>query len=210
MAFQRLLRSVTPLVFRYATALSAAPTRIRIFRLHHVHWLLLWLILPIPPAWSLSADDVEVDYHQGTYVGHLNFEVRVSPAVAQAVLIDFEQMARFMPGLTESRIVSRQGNVYHVAQRGRVSFGPFSSSFESLRRIEVIGGNRILSRAQGGSTRHMHSEMRILPTENGTRLDYRIELEPDNWWPSSIGSNFLQHQLAEQFNALSAEMLRRR
>ncbi len=160
-------------------------------------------------ARALSDDEVTVDYRDGTYYGSLRLRTPASPAVVMAVLTDFERMPEFMPGLTSSRIVARHHNQYQVAQQGKISFGPFSMPFESLRQIELVDGRRILSKSLSGSARRMQSVMQVRPLEGGSEIDYRIEIEPANWLPSSLGSNFLQHELAEQFNALSREMLRR-
>ncbi len=161
------------------------------------------------PGLALTDDDVKVEYKDGTYTASLRTRTPAPQAIVLAVLTDFEHMADFMPGVVSSRIVAHQGNTYQVAQRGKISFGPFSMSFESLRQIEVVDGQRILSRSLAGSARRMHSEMRIEPLEHGTRLEYHIEVEPESWIPSSLGANFLQHELAEQFNALTKEMFRR-
>ena len=176
-------------------------------RRYFLAFCLVWLPLI---AQAISADDVEVDYRDGVYLGRLSLTIAAAPAAALAVLTDFDHMAAFMPGLAASRIVARQGQVYQVMQQGKMSFGPFALPYESLRRIEVIDGQRILSRALSGSARHMQSEMRLQANGSGTRLDYRIELQPGQWLPSTLGSNFLQHELAEQFTALEQEILRRR
>lgn len=158
---------------------------------------------------GVSDDDVTVDYRNGIYTARLSARIVVPPTVALAVLTDFDRMAAFMPGLTHSQVVERNGNVYRIVQRGKARFGPFSQNYESERRIEVVDASRILSRSLAGSARRMESEMRIHAADGGTRLDYRLELEPEVWLPSSLASNFLQHELAEQFNALGNEMLRR-
>lgn len=168
---------------------------------------LSWLPLT---AFGINDDDVHVEYRNGTYYANLTIQIAVPPSTAFAVLIDFERMPNFMPGLASSRITSRQNNVYLVAQRGKVTFGPFSMPYESERRIEIIDNSKILSRSLAGSARRMQSEMRLQSSEQGTRLDYKIEIEPDSWLPSSLGINFLQHELAEQFNALGREMLHRK
>lgn len=167
------------------------------------------LLLLAGAAWALSDDEVTVDYRDGTYYGSLRLRTPASPAVVMAVLTDFERMPEFMPGLTSSRIVARHHNQYQVAQQGKISFGPFSMPFESLRQIELVDGRCILSKSLSGSARRMQSVMQVRPLEGGSEINYRIEIEPANWLPSSLGSNFLQHELAEQFNALSREMLRR-
>jgi ribosome-associated toxin RatA of RatAB toxin-antitoxin module len=177
-------------------------------RLPHIAALLLLTGLAIA-ARALTDDEVTVDYRDGTYYGSLRLRTPASPAVVMAVLTDFESMPEFMPGLTSSRIVARHHNQYQIAQQGKISFGPFSMPFESLRQIEVVDGRRILSKSLSGSARRMQSVMQVRPLEVGSEIDYRIEIEPANWLPSSLGSNFLQHELAEQFNALSREMVRR-
>lgn len=161
-------------------------------------------------AAELTADEVTVEYREGQYVGSLAWRVAVTPAVALAVLTDFDHMASFVPNLSGSRILARVGQVYRVEQQGKADFGPFTFHFTSERRIEVFPDGRIVARGLSGSTRYLRSELRLQPAgDPGVRLDYRIEMIPENWIPSAIGSSFLRYELAEQFNALGREMLRR-
>ncbi|MBS1139304.1 MAG: cyclase/dehydrase [Proteobacteria bacterium] len=176
---------------------------------HLLATLAFFLWLPFPAA-AITDDEVQVDYRNGVYFARLSIRVAVPPAVALAVLTDFDHMTNFMPGLTHSQILDHHGNIYRILQRGKARFGPFIHSYESERRIELVDSTRILSRSLAGSARRQESEMRVQAFENGTRLDYRLELEPEVWLPSSLASNFMQHELAEQFNALGVEMLRRK
>ena len=162
------------------------------------------------PALALTDDDVSVDYRDGTYIGSLSARTPAPMPVVMAVLTDFNHMGDFMPGLTSSRIVTHSGNHFQIEQKGKISFGPFSMPFESLRQIEIIDGKRIVSKSLAGSARRMQSVMHVQALDHGSQIDYRIEIEPANWIPSSLGINFLQHELAEQFNALGREMLRRK
>lgn len=182
----------------------------------HICRLLLLLLLQHSPAFSaelpvasLADDDVEVVYRDGTYFARFACSVSVSPAVALDVLIDFNHMVGVVPNLESSEVVSRRENVFVVRQRGTANFGPFAFPFESQRQIEVLPDGRILARALSGTTKHMHSEMRVQAQGNGTRLDYRVEIVPDRWVPSSIGIHFMSHEIAEQFSALFREMERR-
>ncbi|KXB30094.1 hypothetical protein AT959_12000 [Dechloromonas denitrificans] len=161
------------------------------------------------PAAPLADDDVAVDYRAGTYFASLSLRVAVTPAVALEVLTDFEHMAAFMPNLTSSRLVSRSANVYRVIQYGKADFGPFSFPFESERRIELMPDGRILAQALSGSTKSMRSELHYQAAGGGTRIDYKLEVEPERWLPSVLGVNLMRHELAEQFSALAREMLRR-
>jgi hypothetical protein len=162
-----------------------------------------------PPPGGLEDDDVEVDYRDGTYFASLAFPVAAAPAVVIDVLTDFNHMVGVVPNLESSQIVSRQGNVFVIKQRGRANFGPFSFPFESLRQIELLPDGRLLGRALGGSTKHMRSELRVQAQGRGARIDYQIEVVPDRWVPSSIGVHFMRHEMAEQFTALIHEMERR-
>jgi len=176
-------------------------------------WLIVaWLALGLGPAFGAEPIDHETvvaDYRAGVYHASLSVPVAVPPALALAVLTDFDHMAEFVPNLTASRVVSRNGNVYRVAQQGKANFGPFGFAFESERQIEVLPDGRILSKALSGSTRYMRSEMRVRGSGAGSTLDYRIEMIPDRWAPAILGVGFMRHELAEQFTALVREMERR-
>lgn len=149
---------------------------------------------------------VVVDYRDGSYYGTLSFTVPVPPAVALEVLTDFEHMANFVPNLTSSKLLSQAGNIYRIAQQGTANFGPFSFSFESERQVEVFPEGRLVSNGISGSPRSIRSELRITAANGGSHLDYRVEMVPDRWFPSSIGTHFIRHELAEQFMALGREM----
>lgn len=173
--------------------------------------LLMWRVLAgaaDAPA-ALTPDDVSVDYRDGTYFASFILRAAVAPGVAQEVLTDFEHMADFVPNLTSSRVLARTGNRYRIAQQGKANFGPFSFHFESERYIEVFADGRILAQAIAGSSKSMHSEMQIHSEGRGTRLEYHVEMVPEQWIPSSIGVNLLRHELAEQFSAITREMERR-
>lgn len=169
-----------------------------------------WAACPAAPG-DLAEDAVEVSYEDGLYSARFAFVVAAPMALAWEVLTDFEHMAAFVPNLEQSEVLIREPGGLRVRQRGRLDFGPFAMRFESQRQVELRPREGIIrSRAIGGSTRHMQSEMRLLAVPDGTRLDYSLEMIPDRWIPSSLGLNFLRHELAEQFTAIAGEMLRRR
>lgn len=177
---------------------------------------LLFLLCLLPAMTRATAEirlpeeRVQVTYEKDMYVGRFSLVVPVPAAVAWEALTDFDRMAAFVPNLETSHVVSRENNIVLVAQRGKLDFGPLSIPFQSERRVEMRPGDGMLiSRAVSGSARHMVSEMRLTPEAAGTRLDYRLELIPDRWLPSSLGMSVLRRELAEQFTALAQEMLRR-
>lgn len=159
---------------------------------------------------NLTEDEVDTSYDNGVFKGRFTFFVPVPAKLAWEVLTDFDHMADFVPNVESSRFVSREGNVAHVAQRGKLDFGPFTIRYESERRIEMRPSEGIiLARSVAGTTKHMQSEMRLSGQSQGTELSYRVEMVPDRWIPSSVGVSFMRHELAEQFSAIAREMVRR-
>lgn len=176
----------------------------------HIFALCLVLVAGTAAAMTVDEESVAVDLRDGLYTGSLQLQLPVAEKVARAVLTDFDNMARFMPGLRSSRIVAREGNAWHVAQEGRADFGPFALPFQSERRVELMTDGSLVATALSGSTRHMRSVLRLRETGAGSvHLDYRIEMIPAVWIPGSVGVAFLRHELADQFTALSTEMERR-
>ena len=161
------------------------------------------------PAGKISDEDVAVEYRDGTYFTNLSLRVFAPPAQVLEVLTDFEHMADFVPNLVSSRVVSRSGNIFRIQQQGNAVFGPFSFPFESERRIECFPDGRLVAQALSGSTKYMRSELRYQGVAGGTHIDYRMEVVPDRWIPSSMGVNLMRHELAEQFSALAREIARR-
>jgi carbon monoxide dehydrogenase subunit G len=172
--------------------------------------ILFWFWCALAHAAGVGDLDIAVDYRDGRYSGSLRMVVPVPPTTAMAVLTDFDHMAEFVPNLTASRVMARSGNVLRVAQEGKADFGPFLWRFSSERRIEIFPDGRILARGLSGSIKSMQSELRLHPAgANSTLIEYRVVSAPDFWVPSSVGTNFLEHELEEQFSAIAREMQRR-
>lgn len=171
-------------------------------------------LLPMPilagdtPAVAETAVHVERTANGGFAVD-LVMLARVPPALAWAVLTDFEHMARFVPNLTRSQVLSSQGNLLQVSQQGVARYGPFSTAFESIRDIELTPRREIRAHGRGGSVRQMESLMQLEATDDGTRLHYHAEVLPGFWFPPWVGTALVRHETAEQFSAVINEMQRR-
>ncbi len=175
-------------------------------------------LLPLAPGLVLAGanaparideDEIQVRRQGETWTVEAQFVVPVPPSVAWEVLTDFDNMAAILTNLSSSRVLSRQGQVLQVEQKGRARFGIFSFAFESLREITLTPRRRIQARGLAGNTRQFESDMVLAPLDGGTRFSYRVAMVPDFWLPSLLGPSLLQHELAEQFNAMAAEMEKR-
>ena len=161
-----------------------------------------------PPA-RIDEDDIQVRRQGETWTVEAQFVVPVPPPGARDVLTDFDNMTAILTNLSSSRVLSRQGQVLQVEQKGRARFGIFSFAFESLREITLTPRRRIQAHGLAGNTRQFESDMVLAPIDGGTRFSYRVAMVPDFWLPSLLGPSLLQHELAEQFNAMAAEMEKR-
>jgi carbon monoxide dehydrogenase subunit G len=177
----------------------------------------IWRLAPVFVALLLapalaraeSVAKVQVVKQGDAYVVEATISAPVPLAEAWAVLTDFDQMARFIPNLTESDIRERQGNRIKVHQKGVARFGLFRFPFDSLREIDLTPNEMVRSRQISGATRSAQSQTIFTESGGVTRISYRAEIEPGFWLPAFISRPFIEHEVREQFEAIVGEMTRR-
>jgi carbon monoxide dehydrogenase subunit G len=153
-----------------------------------------------------SFDVVQKD---GAYVATVVMAAPVPQAVAWNVLTDFDNMQKWVPNVKESKASARDGNTVTVEQKGVAKFGLLSFPYASVRRMELDPQKAILSTQVSGSMKRLVSLMKLSPDGAGTRLDYRLELEPSGLAATVMSKEFLQHEVTEQFTAIIGEMVKR-
>lgn len=153
--------------------------------------------------------DVHVERSAGGFKVDFTTAVAVPPALAWAVLTDFEHMAEFVPNLTSSQVTERSESKLTVVQKGVVRHGLFEADFESVREITLTALHEIRAHGVGGNIRRMDSLMQLQAEGAGTRLTYRAQVLPSFWFPPLIGPAIVRRETAEQFSAIVREMLRR-
>ena len=153
-----------------------------------------------------SFDVVEND---GGYVATVVMFAPVATNVAWDVLTDFDNMQKWVPNVRESKVTARDGNTLTVEQKGVARFGLLSFNYESARRMQLDPKNTILSTQVSGSMRRLVSLMKVSPDGTGTRLDYKLEIEPAGVAAAVMSKKFLQHEVTEQFTAIVGEMVKR-
>lgn len=159
-----------------------------------------------PPA---GRTDIELRQIGRTFVVDATLKAPVAPTVAWDVLTDFERMDAFVPNLADSRIVARDGNRLTILQHGIARFGPFAMRFESERVVTLAPPTTIRSTQVRGSMEKLDSITTFVPDGAGTRLAYHVEAIPGALFPDYLARQFLRHEIAEQFDAIVREMVRR-
>ena len=135
--------------------------------------------------------------------------IPVPPALAWEVMTDFDSMARWVPNLRSSRVLRREGAVVTIEQVGIAQFGPLSFDFTMERRLELEPPTGIAAVQTRGTLKRYQSTIRLAPDMGGTRMTYRVDIEPGLLVGAILSKEFIEHELREQFGAIAGEMVRR-
>jgi carbon monoxide dehydrogenase subunit G len=166
-----------------------------------------WLsIAACAPA---AAQTMTAHRAEGAVIVEAAQELDASPELAWAVLTDYEGLVRFIPDLTESRVIMRNGNQVVVEQKGAASLFLLRRSIEV--RLEIVESpyEWVTSRAVAGSFKEMEGRYE-LKTEGGTlRFTYRGRIVPGFWLPDLIETTAVKRAIGRQFAAMVREIQRR-
>jgi uncharacterized membrane protein len=135
--------------------------------------------------------------------------VAVSLDTAWEVLTDFDHMTSILGNLTSSEVLSRNGNLWIIRQKGVARYGFLSFPFESDREIHLEPMKRILARNLSGTLKRMDSEANLVFQEQAVQLRYHAEIVPDSLLGRFFGATFVRHEVEEQLQKMAAEMKRR-
>jgi len=136
-------------------------------------------------------------------------DLPVSPAVAWAVLTDYERYPRFISSMRQSRIVSRNTEGLIVEQKGRFSFLFFSQEIDVRLQVSEFPAKVVESRAIDGDFRVMNGRYELIPRGNSVRLSYSGRLAPNFGLPPIFGLRIVRYILFRNFSEMVNEILRR-
>lgn len=132
--------------------------------------------------------------------------------VVWATLTDYERLSQFVPGIKQSKVLSRRGDVVTVAQTGQARFlmftVPIDVTVQSIERppgsIEVQRISGTLKQLQG------RYDIDAVPDKSGwVQLRWQGVIEPENPLPPLIGEPLMRRMITEQFTGLVQEIERR-
>lgn len=162
-------------------------------------------------AAACAADDLAVDVQRKgrSFTVRAAATLEAPVAMVWEVLTDYDNLARFIPGLSRSAVQLRDANRVLLEQKGEARFLFFSYPIEV--RLEVLESPRdwISSRGIGGNLKRMAGRYELSGAPAGIRLRYTGELEPDFALPPLIGTLAVRSMAEQQFAAMVAEIERR-
>jgi hypothetical protein len=126
------------------------------------------------------------------------------------VATDYDHMAAYVSNLQVSRIIERDGNVLTITQKGKATRGPFSFTFENVRRIVLTPYREIRSQLVSGDLQSSEFTTEIVDHGDWSEIVNHGEFVPKVWVPPVFGPAIIAAETRKQFGELRDEVIRRK
>ena len=167
----------------------------------------LWLLLLALPATGPAAEiSVQTPRHGDSFEVEATAEIEADVADAWRVLTDYDRLAEFIPGMLESRVVSRDGFNVVVDQRGEASLLFFTFPMRVRLAIEEFPNDRIVSNAIAGNFKEMRGVYHLQARDAGLQMRYAGTFTPDFGIPPLIGTLLVRSTVERRFGAMVREI----
>lgn len=149
--------------------------------------------------------------------GRALFEIRVSglaratPQACWQVLTGYERLQEFVPGLSSSKLLSRNGPQAILEQEGVIGFLWRRQAIHLVVRVIEQPLAALDISLIAGDMRHYASHWELAPSDQGraTRISYFGSMEPDFFVPPLLGSAIMRGEVRKMMTAVIAEIDRR-
>ena len=188
-----------------------APSRDSLIMHRCLRLLLALLALACTPAFAADSPtrSLDVAYEGDAYIVNAIFFAPAPQSIAWDVLTDFENLQKWVPNVSESKIVKRDEGSVTVEQRGVARYGLASIPYTTERKISLKPSSGIKTAQIKGNMRRVESTIALEPDGNGTRIVYHLEIVPSAFAGTVMSKKFVEHEVGEQFGAIIGEMTRR-
>ena len=133
-----------------------------------------------------------------------SYEVPINVCEAFAFITDYEG-AKNLPGIVDSKVLSRSGNKVKVARllEEKILFIPFEMRSE-LEYVE-FPNKALLFEQISGDTKYYKGSWRLFSEKDFTTFKYDAQVEPNSLVPSAVIEFFIKNIIRRQFESM-AEM----
>lgn len=167
----------------------------------------LGLLLLVLPATVQAAEiSVHATRHGDSFEVDASAEINADVKDAWKVLTDYGRLAEFIPGMQESRVVSRDGSSVVVDQRGEASFLFLTFPMRVRLAIEERPYERIVSTAIAGNLKELHGVYHLEPRGARLQLRYEGNFTPDFGFPPLLGTLIVRTTVERRFSAMVREI----
>lgn len=165
--------------------------------------LLFFLAVPVAHAADVS---VKTTRHGDRFDVTATAEIGANSADAWKVLTDYDRLAEFIPGVLESRVLSRNGLSVLLDQRGETRLLFLRFPMYVRLAIEEFPPDRIVSRAVAGNFKELHGVYYLQSRDSGVQLRFEGGFTPDFGVPPLIGTLLVGNAVERRFIALVREI----
>ena len=149
-------------------------------------------------AWSATIRTLDVDKRRGRYELVADTFLDAPAAEIFAVLVDYDRFDRISSVYKESRYMEPAADgtpIVFTRMEGCVLF--YCMNMRRVERLEAEAPTFIRTTAlpEQSDFSYSRSEWLLEQEAGGTRVRYRLEMEPDFWVPPVIGPWFLKRTL---------------
>lgn len=150
--------------------------------------------------------EVAVTEHGGLYTVAARFQVRQPPAIALAVLTDYEQIPRFMPGVVTS-VVRQRGPRHAVVEQEALSrMWLFSRRIYLLLEVDEASDAIRFREGSGRSFSRYEGAWRVVRENGLTVITYDLTAKPSFSVPDFVLTRLLRRDAAAMIGRLQAEI----
>jgi carbon monoxide dehydrogenase subunit G len=162
------------------------------------------------PPCGLAPAEVKVGQQADEILVYAQSDVDADRATIWSTLSDYDHLAQFIPGMSSSRTVSRNGGEAVVEQRGSAGVGPFRRNVTVLLVVKEDLNHSVSTSGVGGDFRRFEARYDVVPLgQHCARIVYHATLVPEVALPPIVGLSAMRFTIGTQFNALLAEIRRR-
>ena len=160
-------------------------------------------------ASTAEAPRIDVVDEAGVFRVSASFTVPATTKAVAAVLTDYERIPEFMPDVTSSQVVSREGGALVVEQEATAKFMMFSKRVHLVLEVSE-DGNTIRFRDRCGRSFKTYEGAWVLTQTNGaTKVAYRLSAKPSFDVPRFVLKRLLKRDAAVMIDRLKAEIIGR-
>lgn len=164
---------------------------------------------PLDSAGRDEASPVAVTERDGIYQVEATFSVPQAPAVATAVLMDFERIPAYVPDMKTSIIIERNEHGPVVEQEAIAKFMMFSKRVHLiLQVIEEAGTIRFRDKC-GSSFALYEGAWIVKAAARGTTITYRLSAKPSFDVPSFLLKRLMKRDAAELIASITNQIATR-
>jgi len=160
---------------------------------------------------AASAGPIETRIErQGEYITvKASALMQVDARIAWEVLSDYDNLARFIPDMKSSRVVSREGNRVLVEQKGEFGFFFYRQPVDVTLEVLEQPPRRIDARRVAGNIRELETRYELGTSAAGVRFDYSGRFIPEFSVPPLFGMPIVRRIVERRFRAMVEEIVRR-